>query len=113
MCDSTLGRCVGGDGKSALKGEERREVDDAAAAAGRGRGFEGKHVCANVAAECKDGGEVYLDDLDPKISIALISNFTQKHSPHSNHYLETANSDAASEYPHSSLRYGSYAHPSR
>lgn len=66
LCDlayGALGRGVGGDCEAALEGEQRREVDDAAATAGDGGDGEGEHLAAKVAAEREDGVEVDLDDL--------------------------------------------------
>lgn len=66
LCDlahGALGRGVGGDCEAALEGEQRGEVDDAAAAAGGGRDGQGEHLTAKVAAEREDGVEVDLDDL--------------------------------------------------
>lgn len=63
LADGTLGRGVRGHCQAALEGEQRGKVDDAAAAAGGGRGRKLQHVGADVAAEGEDGVEVYLDDL--------------------------------------------------
>lgn len=64
LADGALGGGVGGDGETALEGEEGGKVDDAAAAARHGGGLETEHVGADVAAERKDGIEVDLDDLE-------------------------------------------------
>lgn len=66
LCDlahSALGRGVGGDCDATLEGEQRGEVDDAAAAAGDGGDGQGEHLAAKVAAEREDGVEIDLDDL--------------------------------------------------
>lgn len=70
LCDlahGALGRGVGGDCEAALEGEQRGEVDDAAATAGDGGDGEGEHFAAKVAAEREDGVEVDLDDLISEI----------------------------------------------
>lgn len=58
LCDlahGSLGRRIGGHGEAALEGQQRGEIDDAAAAAGRGGNGEGEHLAAKVAAEGEDG----------------------------------------------------------
>jgi hypothetical protein len=63
LADGALGGGVGGHGEAALEGQQRRKVDDAAAAARHGVRVEAEHVGAKVAAEAEDGAEVDLDDL--------------------------------------------------
>lgn len=67
LTHGALGRGVGGDCEAALEGEQRGEVDDAAATAGDGGDGEGEHLAAKVAAEREDGVEVDLDDLISEI----------------------------------------------
>lgn len=63
LCHRAFGRGVGGDGESTLEREQAGKVDDASSAAGGGRGFEGEHMGADVAAEREYRREVYLEDL--------------------------------------------------
>lgn len=63
LANGALGGSIGGHGEAALEGQQRGKVDDAAATAGDGGGFETEHVGADIAAEGKDGVQVNLDDL--------------------------------------------------
>lgn len=63
LADCALGSSVRGHREATLETEQRAKVDDATAAAGDGRRFEGEHVGAYVAAEGEDGVEVDLHDL--------------------------------------------------
>lgn len=63
LADGALGCGVGGNSEAALECEQRRKVDDAAAAAGDGRGLELEHLGADVSTEGEDGVEVDLNDL--------------------------------------------------
>lgn len=80
MADGALGCGVGGNSEAALECEQRRKVDDAAAAAGDRRGLELEHLGADVTAESEDGVEVDLDDLVPHVSDAVSSSLLQRNS---------------------------------
>jgi len=63
---------------------------------------------ADVAAEGKDCGEVYLEDLCSHVSfssLCFLFGTGDNGSPRSNHYPEILPRDAVSEYQHSSLGY--------
>lgn len=61
--NGSLGGGVRGHGESALEGQQRGVVDDAASTPGDGGGFETQHVPADIATEGKDRIEVDLHDL--------------------------------------------------
>lgn len=73
LADGALGCGVGGNSEAALECEQRRKVDDAAAATGDGGGLELEHMGADVAAEGEDGVEVDLNDLELLLVILFLT----------------------------------------